>query len=247
MLKARNKDHNGPCDGFNGEPRDCGVWQSNHTSLMHGWVPGMVQAVAVTVLLLAVGWRSRRWRLLWLPAAAAARRRRGRLGALVHRPPAVLPTTPHRACCGGGSPVSGAAVAVVVLGWRSAALVAARRIAAGRAAVSAQRGTGAQPVGRLLPHRADRVEPAHRRPAARPDRRWPRVSAMAASGAQPAHGSVVPVTIPDDASHFKHRGELVYLPPAWFASTPPPQLPTVMMIGGEFNTPARLVARPAMR
>ncbi|EUA66177.1 esterase family protein [Mycobacterium xenopi 4042] len=46
------------------------------------------------------------------------------------------------------------------------------------------------------------------------------------------------MTIPADASHFKHRGELVYLPPAWFASTPPPRLPTVMMIGGEFNTPA---------
>jgi S-formylglutathione hydrolase FrmB len=64
------------------------------------------------------------------------------------------------------------------------------------------------------------------------------VNAMAANGAQPRHGSLVPVTIPDDASHFRHRGELVYLPPAWFASTPPPQLPTVMMIGGEFNTPA---------
>ncbi len=64
------------------------------------------------------------------------------------------------------------------------------------------------------------------------------VAAMAAAGLQPAHGIVVPVTISDDASHFKHRGEVVYLPPAWFASNPPPQLPTVMMIGGEFNTPA---------
>src|SRR6202011_4449788 len=63
-------------------------------------------------------------------------------------------------------------------------------------------------------------------------------TAMAARGVQPQHGSLVPVTIPDGASHFKHRGELVYLPPAWFVSTPPPQLPTVMMIGGEFNTPA---------
>jgi S-formylglutathione hydrolase FrmB len=63
------------------------------------------------------------------------------------------------------------------------------------------------------------------------------VNAMAATGLRPQHGSLVPVTIPDDASHFKHRGELVYLPPAWFASSPPPQLPTVMMIGGEFNTP----------
>jgi S-formylglutathione hydrolase FrmB len=30
---------------------------------------------------------------------------------------------------------------------------------------------------------------------------------------------------------------LAYLPPAWFASNPPPALPAVMMIGGEFNTP----------
>jgi S-formylglutathione hydrolase FrmB len=46
------------------------------------------------------------------------------------------------------------------------------------------------------------------------------------------------VAISEDASHFKHRGEVVYLPPAWFSSSPPPPLPTVMMIGGEFNTPA---------
>jgi S-formylglutathione hydrolase FrmB len=31
---------------------------------------------------------------------------------------------------------------------------------------------------------------------------------------------------------------LVYLPPAWFRSDPPPSLPAVMMIAGEFNTPA---------
>jgi S-formylglutathione hydrolase FrmB len=37
---------------------------------------------------------------------------------------------------------------------------------------------------------------------------------------------------------FTHRGELVYLPPAYFRHQPPPTLPTVMMIGGEFNTPA---------
>ena len=32
----------------------------------------------------------------------------------------------------------------------------------------------------------------------------------------PATGSVVSVNIPSTASKFKHRGELVYLPPAWF-------------------------------
>ena len=40
------------------------------------------------------------------------------------------------------------------------------------------------------------------------------------------------------ASGFKHRDEYVYLPPAWFRSDPPPTLPTLMMIGGEFNTPS---------
>jgi S-formylglutathione hydrolase FrmB len=53
----------------------------------------------------------------------------------------------------------------------------------------------------------------------------------------PAKGVVVPVNIGSTASGFKHRGELVYLPPAYFATDPAPHLPTLMMIGGEFNTP----------
>ena len=64
------------------------------------------------------------------------------------------------------------------------------------------------------------------------------VTAMQKRHAIPPKGTVVPVSISDAASGFKHRGELVYLPPAWYATDPPPPLPTVMMIGGEFNTPA---------
>lgn len=64
------------------------------------------------------------------------------------------------------------------------------------------------------------------------------VAQMVSKHAVPTNGTVVTVTIPSTASHFKHRDELVYLPPAYFASDPPPKLPTVMMIGGEFNTPA---------
>ena len=45
------------------------------------------------------------------------------------------------------------------------------------------------------------------------------------------------MNIPDDASGFKHRTELVYLPPAWFVAKAP-KLPVVMMIAGEFNTPS---------
>ncbi len=64
------------------------------------------------------------------------------------------------------------------------------------------------------------------------------VAAMEKHHTIPIKGSLVAVNIPQTASGFKHRGEFVYLPPAWFADDPPPALPTVMMIGGEFNTPA---------
>jgi hypothetical protein len=39
-------------------------------SLLRGWLPGSIEAVTATVLLLAIGWRTQRWRLLWLPLAA---------------------------------------------------------------------------------------------------------------------------------------------------------------------------------
>jgi hypothetical protein len=57
----------------------------------------------------------------------------------------------------------------------------------------------------------------------------------------PSSGKLVKVTIPDDASGFKHRPEYVYMPPAWFAGATPPALPAVMMIAGEFDTPAEWV------
>ena len=57
-------------------------------------------------------------------------------------------------------------------------------------------------------------------------------------GARPAEGTMVWLDIPNDASGFDHRRELAYLPPAWFSSDPPPALPTVMMLGGEFSQPS---------
>ena len=61
----------------------------------------------------------------------------------------------------------------------------------------------------------------------------------------PKRGVMVSVTIPDDASGFRHRSELVYLPPAWFAAEPTlsdtestQPLPAVLMVGGEFGHPA---------
>ncbi len=212
------------------------VLADHHTSLMHGWVPSTIQAVTVTALLLAAGWRSRRWRLLWLPVAVA-------VGAAVaawarwYIFADGLADDPAPRLLWWWIAFSGTAAAILVLGWRSARWW--RRGVSLLAVPLCLLSTGLafnmwvgyfptvqtawnQLTAGPLPDQTDRAS----------------VNAMAAKGVQPRHGSVVAVTIPDDASHFKHRGELVYLPPAWFANNPRPQLPTVMMIGGEFNTPA---------
>lgn len=206
-----------------------------HTSLMHGWIPVTVQAVAVLALVLALGWRSRRW-LLRLPLigglglAAAA-------GAYRYVADDGLSGEPAPAALWGWIALAGAAVATLALGWRGTAWwrrgvsVLAVLLCLVSAGLTLNGWVGYFPTvqsawGQLtsgpLPDQSD----------------WAAVNALARSGTPPERGRVVPVTIPAGASHFKHRGELVYLPPAWFAQSPPPALPTVMMIGGEFNTPA---------
>ncbi|OSC41305.1 alpha/beta hydrolase [Mycobacterium decipiens] len=217
---------------------------ASHTSLMHGWVPITVQVVTVVVLALAVGWRSRHWRRRWLPTAAAIG---GTLAwgtrcyvagdGLANEPP------PSALCV--WVALTGAAAAVLIVGWRSArwwrrgASLLAVPLCLLSATLMLNLWVGYFPTVQAawnqltfgpLPYQTDQAS----------------VAAMADEGTRPAHGSLLPVLIPSDASHFKHRGELVYLPPAWFArehnsragNPPPPRLPAVMMIGGQFNTPA---------
>ena len=207
----------------------------HHTSLMHGWVPITVQATAATVLVVAVGWRSPRWRRVWLPVAVA-------VGVAVTCwaywciADTGLADEPAPRALWIWIAVTGAAGAVLLLGWRTArwwrrsASVTAVPLCLLSAALALNGWVGYFPT----------VETAWNQLTAGPlpdQTDTASVTALAAQDGQPPRGSVVPVTIPADASHFKHRGELVYLPPAWFAD-PRPQLPTIMMIGGEFNTPA---------
>ena len=119
VLKARNPYHNGLCDGFN-DSLAFSVLAEHHTSLMHGWLPGTVQAVAVTALLLAVGWRSRGWRLMWLPAAAAVG---AGVAAWAHWYITAdgLADDPAPRLLWWWIAFSGAAIAILVLGWPSAA------------------------------------------------------------------------------------------------------------------------------
>jgi hypothetical protein len=41
-------------------------------ALIGGWLPILVEGIAAVILVVAIGWRSRRWRLLWVPVAALA-------------------------------------------------------------------------------------------------------------------------------------------------------------------------------
>jgi S-formylglutathione hydrolase FrmB len=208
----------------------------HHTSLMHGWVPATIQAITAVVLLLAVGRQSRRWWLLWLPIATA-------VGVAVagwarwYVTADGLADDPAPRLLWWWVAFTGAALTILLLGWRSAlwwrrvASLLAVPLCLLCAALTLNLWVGYFPTVQTAWNQLTAGPlPDETNPAS--------ISAMAATGTPPQRGSVVPVTIPDRASHFKHRGELVYLPPAWFASDPPPQLPTVMMIGGEFNTPA---------
>ncbi len=89
----------------------------SHTSLMHGWVPIIVQVVTGVALLLAVGWRTRTWRLRWLPIAALAG------GAVAYGTRAYvsrLSTEPGPVALWAWAGLAGMAVTVLLLGWRSA-------------------------------------------------------------------------------------------------------------------------------
>lgn len=203
---------------------------------MHGWIPVTVQILAALSVILAVGWRTRRWRLAAVPAAALA-------GALLAC--SVYWGIASNGLAGEPAPpqlwlwlaLTGFAVAVALLGWRTAhwwrrvAAVAAVPLSALSAGLMLNFWVGYFPTvqtawgqltGGPLPGQTDRAT----------------VAKMLAEQDVPVRGKVVPVNIPATISKFKHRGELVYLPPAYFASNPPPALPVVMMIGGQFNTPA---------
>ncbi|MET0473535.1 MAG: alpha/beta hydrolase-fold protein [Mycobacterium sp.] len=202
---------------------------------MHGWLPLTIQAVTVVVLVAAIGWRTRRWRLVWLPISVVAG--------------VALAVTAFRIISSQGladdpAPkllwiwlaATGMAAVVLVIGWpgtrwwRRAVSVAGLPLCLLSAALALNTWVGYFPTVQTawnqltagpLPDQADQAT----------------VVAMQEKHQIPAKGVVVPVDIASTASGFKHRGELVYLPPAYFATNPAPHLPTLMMIGGEFNTP----------
>ncbi|HZQ31448.1 MAG TPA: alpha/beta hydrolase-fold protein [Mycobacterium sp.] len=205
-------------------------------SLLHGWLPGLIEAVAAAVLLAAIGWRSRKWRFLWLPLALLVG-----VGAAAWAHWYIdlegMSDDPAPRSLWLWIGFTGLSVAVLVLGWRHtrwwrrAISFLAVPLCVLCSGLALNQWVGYFPT----------VQTAWNQLTAGPlpdETDMTTITAMQQKHAVPAKGAVVPVTIPSDASHFKHRTELVYVPPAWFASDPPPNLPVVMMIAGEFNTPA---------
>lgn len=205
-------------------------------SLTSSWLPVVAQLITLVGVALAVGRRSRRWNLRWLPVAAlvgaacavAVNVYIGSIGVAGG-------PVPRRLLCWVG--VAGFAVAVAAAGWRSArwwrrgVSVVSVPACALCAALMLNHWVGYFPTVRAawnalsavpLPDQTDRMT----------------VTSMQLAGVRPRRGVVVRVTISAHTSKFRHRDEYVYLPPAWFAANPPPRLPAVMMIGAQLNTPA---------
>jgi S-formylglutathione hydrolase FrmB len=204
-------------------------------SLMHGWLPVTVQVVTIAV----VGWslfgRPRLWYVRWMAAVAvigvvaawAAHRYMEHLG--IASEPAPWQLWCWVALCA-------AAGAVVIAGWPGSGwfqrnlTVFATSLCLLSTGLTINGWIGYFPTvwtawnqltGGPLPGQTD----------------WPTVAAMQTKGLVPRSGALVKVTIGAN-SNFSHRDEWVYLPPAWFASKPPPRLPAVMLVGGEFHTTA---------
>ncbi|AUG75626.1 hypothetical protein CFP65_0672 [Kitasatospora sp. MMS16-BH015] len=198
-----------------------------NVSLLDGWFPWGVQAAAALALLGVLG-RRRGGRLPWVVGAAMLLT----AGAAVWVHLAGV-TDPVPWQLWGWLAAAFAALLALGLGWRGAGWW--RRVLAPVAALLAVvSGANALNVSTgYFPTVADAVGSLSGDPL-------PQQVTLAQLGSltgRTTTGRIVQVDIPDTASGFAHRPELVYLPPAWFRSTHRPKLPVIEMIGGEFSAP----------
>ncbi|TSD98092.1 hypothetical protein FOS14_13940 [Skermania sp. ID1734] len=212
------------------------VHHAHGLSLLHGWLPVTVQIAAVIALVVAVGWRTRRWRLVVLPVVVAV----GAVAAVAARwftadqgLTGRNNTAPLSVWLFVGAAVS--AVIVAILGWRGtrwwrrAVSVAAIVLLSASSAVAVNKWVGYFPT----------LQAAYAAATASPLPNEVSLDALAGlRNTRLTQGRIVAVDTPNNLSGMTHRTEYVYLPPAWFDRPTPPKLPAVMMIGGEFATPA---------
>ncbi len=198
-------------------------------SIVGGWLPLVVQVLAVVTFTLSIEWRSGGWRRQLgrgVPVAAAATG----LAALVLTLASLVPDDfPWPAYVWGFGAVL--AVVAVIVGWEQAdaahqvlALVSVVLLVLVTVGVVNQRSDSFPTVGRLIDGDPENVVGTAQLHQLKEQ--------VAATGRLPAQGVVVTMSIPPSTSHFATRPAYVYLPPAWFAARPP-SLPTLVLLPGE--------------
>ena len=206
-------------------------------SLLGGWFPITIEILSIVVLIAAIGWRTRRWRLVWVPISAAIGVVAA-LGARTYMNSEGLASDPAPFLLWVWTALGAATIAVAALGFRSArwwrrglSLLAIPLVLVSALTVlnqwvgyypTIQKAWGDLTSGPL----PDQID-AKDLPGLR--------------NTHPDTGKVVTVDIPDTGSGFKRRSEYVYLPPIWFTGDTPPKLPAVMMIAGEFSNPSNWI------
>ena len=206
-----------------------------NVSLLGGWLPAMLDVVAAAALVVAVGWRDRQWRVRAVPMIVGG----AAFGTLIAAYPAVrllgiTDPLPFHVWLWFGAALAG--LIVLAAGWRSArwwrrgTAVVAIALATLVFANQINQFVGYYPTISAavndwthtpLPGQESMAGLAH----------------DAGTAKLPPAGRLVAVTIPPTYSGFRHRQELVYLPPIWFRGAHRPALPVVELIGGERGGP----------
>ncbi len=200
-------------------------------SLLDGWFPWTLRITAAILVVLATGWRNRRWRARWLPVAAGTAAA-GAIGAWFAIPAtlAVTDPLPTEAWIWFAGLVF--AALMLILGWRSGRWW---RRGVALLAVILTTATLVNSVNASIGYYPT-IRDAWRTVSHAPMSAAVDLAQLGAVPPATSTGRIVAVTIPDTLSHFRHRREFVYLPPAWFRR-PRPHLPVLELIGGVFAAP----------
>lgn len=209
---------------------------SQGLSLISGWLPVVIHLLLAAVLITAIGWRNRRWRVLWLPIALGLGVLTG-VGLMLtfYSGPMSSDPLPPLIWVWMGALVT--SIAVFVFGWRRtpwwrrALSVLAIPCALLGIMTTINQWVGDMPTVRVLYETMTGAPLPEQVSEAQ-------LPALRGKGSMMDSGRMVPIDVPATGSNFPHRREYVYLPPAWFRGPQPPQLPAVMMIPGAYNTPA---------
>ena len=206
-----------------------------NVSLLGGWLPAMLDVVAVAALVVAVGWRDRQWRVRAVPMIVGG----ATFGTLIAAYPAarllgVTDPLPFHVWLWFGAAL--AALIVLAAGWRSA-----RWWRRGTAVVAIALATlvFANQINQFVgyyPTISAAVNDWTHTPLPGQES-MSGLAHDAGTAKLPPAGRLVAVNIPPAYSGFRHRQELVYLPPIWFRGRHRPALPVVELIGGERGGP----------